>query len=82
MLSDSWESAFKIASEDPQKILLKNTKHMKLSGFRGNFRGLNYPSYQLFWGHFLIVSFFYALTFFWSQDNPWSKNMQKLGLNL
>ena len=33
MLSDSRKSAFEIASEDPQKILLKSTKNMKLSGF-------------------------------------------------
>ena len=48
MLSDSWKSAFKVASENPQKFLLKGTKNMKLSGFFSNFRGLNYPSYQLF----------------------------------
>ena len=33
MLSDSSQSAFKMASEDPKKILLKSTKNMKLSGF-------------------------------------------------
>ena len=48
MFSDSWKSAFKMALEDPQKILLKITKNMKFSGFFSNFRGLNYPSYQLF----------------------------------
>ena len=48
MLSDSWESAFKMASEDPQKILLKIRKNIKLSGFFSDFRGLNYSSYQLF----------------------------------
>ena len=48
MLSDSWKSAFKRASEDPQKILLKITKNMKLSGFFRDLRGLNYLCYQLF----------------------------------
>ena len=48
MLSDSAKSAFKMASEDAQKILLKSTKNMKLSSFFINFWGLNYPSYQLF----------------------------------
>ena len=48
MLSDSWKGAFEMASEDPQTILLKSTKNMKFSGFFSNFRGLNYPSYQLF----------------------------------
>ena len=28
MPSDSWKSAFKMALEDPQKILLKSTKNM------------------------------------------------------
>ena len=36
-----------MASEDPQKILLKSTKNMKLSGFFSNLRGPNYQSYQL-----------------------------------
>ena len=48
MLSDLSKSAFKMASEDPQKILLKSTKNMKLSGFCSDLRGLNYKSYQLF----------------------------------
>ena len=48
MLSDSSKSAFKMALEDPQKILLKSTKNMKLSGFFSDLRGLNYQSYQLF----------------------------------
>ena len=33
MLSDSWKSAFKMASEDPQKNKAKKYKNMKLSGF-------------------------------------------------
>ena len=33
MLSDSSKNAFKMALEDPQKILLKGTENMKLSGF-------------------------------------------------
>ena len=33
MLSDVSKSAFKMASEDPKKILQKSTKNMKLSGF-------------------------------------------------
>ena len=41
MLSDASKSAFKMGSEDPQKILLKSTKNIFLSG-------LNYQSYQLF----------------------------------
>ena len=48
MLSGSWTRFFKIAFEDPQKILWKSTKNMKLSGLFSNFRGLNYPSYQIF----------------------------------
>ena len=48
ILSDSWKSAFKMALEYPQKILLKSTNNMKLLGFFGDFRGLTYPSYQLF----------------------------------
>ena len=48
MLSDSSKSAFKMASEDPQKMLLKSTKNMKLSGFFSDLWGLNYQSYQLF----------------------------------
>ena len=47
MLSDSLKSAFKMASEDREKILLKSTKNMELSGFFRNFQGLNYPSYQI-----------------------------------
>ena len=39
--------AFKMALEDPKKIMLKSTKNIKLSGFFSDFRGLNYPSYQL-----------------------------------
>ena len=42
MLSDLSKSALKMASEDPQKILLKSTKNMKLSGFFSNLQGLNY----------------------------------------
>ena len=48
MLSDSSKSSFKMAFEDPQKILLKSTKNMKLSGFFSDLLGLNYLSYQLF----------------------------------
>ena len=48
MLLNSSKSAFKMASEDPQKILLKSTKKMKLSGFFSDLWGLNYQSYQLF----------------------------------
>ena len=48
MRSDSWKSALKLASENPQKILLKSTKKMKLSGFFSDFQGRNYWSYQLF----------------------------------
>ena len=48
MLSDSSKSAFKMASEDPQKILLNSTKKIKFSGFFSDLWGLNYPSYQLF----------------------------------
>ena len=48
MLSDWWKSALKMALEDPQNILLKSTKNMKLSDFYSDLRGLNYPSYQLF----------------------------------
>ena len=42
MLSDSSKSAFKMASEDPQKNIAKSTKNMKLSGFFSDLRGLNY----------------------------------------
>ena len=48
MLSNSSKSAFNMASEDAQKILLKIMKNIKLSGFFSNYRGLNYSSYQLF----------------------------------
>ena len=48
MLSDSLKSAFIIASEDPQKKLLKSTENMKLSGFFSDLLHLNYSSYQLF----------------------------------
>ena len=37
-----------MASEDPQKILLKSTKNMKLSAFFSGFQGLNNPSYKFF----------------------------------
>ena len=37
-----------MASEDPQKILLKSTKNMKLSSFFSDLWGLNFLSYQLF----------------------------------
>ena len=47
MLSDSSKSVFKMASEDPKKILLKSTKNMKFSRFFSDLRCLNYPSYQL-----------------------------------
>ena len=53
MLSDLWKSAFKMASEDPQKILLKSIKNMKLSGFFSYFWGPTYPSYKLFEATFL-----------------------------
>ena len=48
MLSNLCKSAFKMASEDRQKILLKSKKNMKLSGFFSDLQGLNYPSYHLF----------------------------------
>ena len=48
MLSDSSKSAFKMASEDPQKILLKSMKNIKSSGFFSDLQGLNYQAYQLF----------------------------------
>ena len=48
MLSDWWKSAFKMASEDPQRILLKSMKKMKLSRLFSDLQGPNYPSYQLF----------------------------------
>ena len=48
MLSYLWKSAFQMALEDPQKILLQSTKNMKLSDFFSDFRSLNYPSYQIF----------------------------------
>jgi hypothetical protein len=48
MLSDSLKSALKMASEDPQKILLKSTKNMKLSGFFSDLWSLLYQSNQLF----------------------------------
>ena len=48
MLSDSSKKAIKMASEDPQKILLKSTKNMKLFGFFSDLLSLNYSSYQLF----------------------------------
>ena len=48
MLSDSWKSAFKMASEDPQKNIAQKYKNMKLSGFFSDLQSLNYPSYQLF----------------------------------
>ena len=48
MLSDLSKIVFKMALEDPQKILLKSRKNMKLSGFFSDLRGLNYQSYQLF----------------------------------
>ena len=47
MLLDSSKRAFKMASEDPQKILLKSTKNMKLSVFFSDLWGLNYQTYQL-----------------------------------
>ena len=48
MLSDSSKSAIKMASENPQKILLKSSKSMELSDFFSDLLGLNYQSYQLF----------------------------------
>ena len=48
MLLDSWKNAFQMVSKDPQKMLPKITKNMKLSGFFSNFQILNYPSYQIF----------------------------------
>ena len=60
MLSDSWKSAFKVALKDPQKILLKSTKSMKLSSFFSDFRGLNYLSYQLFNSHFFLTFFYFG----------------------
>ena len=48
MLSNSLRSAFKMASEDPQKNIAKSTKNIKLSGFFSDLGGLNYQSYQLF----------------------------------
>ena len=47
MLSNSSKSALKMALEDPQKILPKSTKNMKLSGFFSDLWGPNYQSYQL-----------------------------------
>ena len=48
MLSDLSKSAFKMAWEDPKKILLKSMKNMNLSGFFSDLRSLNYQSYELF----------------------------------
>ena len=49
MLSDSWKSAFKMASEDPTKNKAKKyKKNMKLSHFFSDLRGLNFSSYQIF----------------------------------
>ena len=58
MLSDSWKSAFKMALKDPQKMLLKSTKNLKLSGFFSNFQSFNYLSYQLFEATFQKSVFF------------------------
>ena len=57
MVSDLSKSAFKMASEDPQKILLQSTKNMKLSGFFNNLRSLKYQSYQLFEATFQLSVF-------------------------
>ena len=49
MHSDFCRNTFKMASEDPQRSITKKyKKNMKLSGFFSDFRGLNYPYYQLF----------------------------------
>ena len=48
MHSDSWKSAFELASEDPQKIFLKSKKNMKLSGFLKHILRPFWISYQLF----------------------------------
>ena len=52
MLSNSWKSALQMTLEDPQKMFLRSTKNMKLSGFFSEFWGLNYISFQLFRPHF------------------------------
>ena len=48
MLLDLSKSAFKMASEDPQKNIAKKYEKHKLSGFFSDLRGINNPSYQLF----------------------------------
>ena len=45
MLSYLSKSAFKMASKDPKKILLKSTKNMKLSNFFSDLRGHSMPLY-------------------------------------
>ena len=57
MLSDSSKSAFKMASEDPQKNIAKQYKNMKLFGFFSDLWGLNYQSYQLFEATFQLSVF-------------------------
>ena len=68
MLSDWWKSAFKMALEDPKKILLKSTKTMKLSGFFSDVWGLNHPSYQLF--EAIFQQFFLSFNFYFGHKIP------------
>ena len=69
MLSDSWKSALKMASEDPKKILIKSTKNIISSGFFSDFQGLNYPSYQLFEAIF-NSQFFLSFNFYFGHKTP------------
>ena len=80
MLPDSWKGAFKTTSEDPQEILLKSTKNMKVSGFFNNFKGLYYSSYQLF-GATFQGQFFLSFNFYFGHNTLCGPKTWELGLN-
>ena len=73
MISDSWKSAYKMASEDSQTNIAK--KHKKtLSGFFSDLWGLNHPSYQLF--RQLFNSHFFLNFYFGHKTSPGLKTWE------
>ena len=57
MLSDSWKSAFKMASEDPQKNIAKKYEKHEIVWLLQQFLRPYLFILSTFWDHFSMVSF-------------------------
>ena len=66
---DSWKNALKMATGDPQKIMIKSTKNMKLSAFFSGFGGLNNTSY-FFLRSLSKGQFFLSFNFYFGHKTP------------